>query len=484
MSRRALILAHRYLGIAIGLVMLMWFASGIVMLYVPYPALTEHTRVSALEPIRWQACCGSPSHPFGADQPVERVRVESAAGVLIVRFTVPGELETFASIDSSGRALTLDAAQIRAIAAATARRLGVAGATQPATQETIVRDQWTVSGEYNRDRPLILFGFDDPQRTHLYISSRSGRVVLWTTARQRFWNRLGAVPHWIYPTVLRSKVKVWAQVVIWAAVLGVLLTTFGLYLGVVQFRLRGPRPFSPYPGLWYWHHTLGLLFGVFTLTWVVSGLISMNPWGFLDSSPPRPSGPSEHAITWHDIQDSLPRLAASPEASNTVSVVTAPMSGHLFWIVTKQGGTQTRLDATGHAAPVSEQDLQGAAQQLAAPYGVASAMLLQHEDAYYYRHRDPIVLPVYRAILDDEDHSRLYLDPLSGRLLAGFDGDGQWQRWLFDGLHRLDFSAALRASAAWNALIVLLLLGGVAGSGTGVYLAVRRIRLDLAKLIR
>ena len=33
---RALVAVHRYLGIAVGLVMLMWFCSGIVMMYVDW----------------------------------------------------------------------------------------------------------------------------------------------------------------------------------------------------------------------------------------------------------------------------------------------------------------------------------------------------------------------------------------------------------------------------------------------------------------
>jgi hypothetical protein len=34
---RALVIAHRYLGIAVGVLMLMWFASGMVMMYVGFP---------------------------------------------------------------------------------------------------------------------------------------------------------------------------------------------------------------------------------------------------------------------------------------------------------------------------------------------------------------------------------------------------------------------------------------------------------------
>src|SRR5712671_1709893 len=54
---RVLILIHRYLGIAIGLVMALWCASGFVMMYVGYPALDRAQRLDALAPIAWQNCC-------------------------------------------------------------------------------------------------------------------------------------------------------------------------------------------------------------------------------------------------------------------------------------------------------------------------------------------------------------------------------------------------------------------------------------------
>ena len=38
---RLILLLHRYLGIAVGALMVMWCLSGIVMMYVSYPALRE-----------------------------------------------------------------------------------------------------------------------------------------------------------------------------------------------------------------------------------------------------------------------------------------------------------------------------------------------------------------------------------------------------------------------------------------------------------
>ena len=41
---RWLVVTHRYLGVVLGLLMLMWFLSGIVMLFVHWPEVTEEER--------------------------------------------------------------------------------------------------------------------------------------------------------------------------------------------------------------------------------------------------------------------------------------------------------------------------------------------------------------------------------------------------------------------------------------------------------
>ena len=483
MTWRALVLLHRYLGVAIGALMLVWFASGIIMLYVPYPSLSGRERLVMLEPIAWSNCCRNPSDPINAGQPIDRAEVEAVAGVLVLRLTLPGRVGMLVSIDASAPEVPLDLLHARVTATATARRLGVTPA-EPSRDETIVRDQWTVSGEYNADRPFFRFDFSDRGHTQIYVSGRNGRIVLHTTARQRFWNWLGAVPHWLYPTILRSHPRVWSQVVIWTSLVGVFLTTIGLYLGVVQYRLRGKRLLSPYAGVWNWHHSLGLLFGVFSLTWVGSGLISMNPWGFLGGGPGVAPAPEARSVTWNEVRTSLVAIAGNPAVPNIVNLVMAPLGGDLFWIATTQDGTKVRLDAGGHTRSMSPSDLQAAARRAAGSEGVAAATLLPHEDAYYYGRREPVVLPVLRVIVNDPDHTRLYLDPLSGRLLEQIDSDGRWQRWLFDGLHRLDFSPLLRASVTWSAVVVLLLAGGFGLSATGTYLAVRRVVRDIASLRR
>jgi uncharacterized protein involved in exopolysaccharide biosynthesis len=46
-------------------------------------------------------------------------------------------------------------------------------------------------------------------------------------------------------------------------------------------------------------------------------------------------------------------------------------------------------------------------------------------------------------------------------------------------MHRLDFAQWLRTRPVWDIVMLTLLLGGLAGTATGVYLAVLRIKRDL-----
>jgi hypothetical protein len=38
----------------------------------------------------------------------------------------------------------------------------------------------------------------------IYVSQSSGEVAQMTNRAKRAWNWVGAVPHWLYPTILRK----------------------------------------------------------------------------------------------------------------------------------------------------------------------------------------------------------------------------------------------------------------------------------------
>ncbi|WP_204337593.1 hypothetical protein, partial [Klebsiella pneumoniae] len=81
---------------------------------------------------------------------------------------------------------------------------------------------------------FYLVALGDPADTRLYVSAVTGEIALDTTSRERFWNWLGAVPHWIYFTPLRAQVDLWREVVLWLSGVAVVGALTGAVVGVLR----------------------------------------------------------------------------------------------------------------------------------------------------------------------------------------------------------------------------------------------------------
>lgn len=482
---RTTIIVHRYLGVALGLLMLVWFLSGIVLMYVPYPELDRQERLKALPPIPWQACCSLEAQNIDDAQPIRGVEVETIAGEPVMFLRPDGAPPRVASLSPSGPAIQLDEAHARATAFTAAERVLRSDATN-ASVDLIERDQWTVSGTYGNHRPMYRYSFNDAGGTTIYVSGNTGQVVLYTTAGQRFWNWLGAVPHWLYPTALRQNGPLWEQVVIWLSLIGGFLTLIGIVLGVMQFRRFPSGRYSPYRGWFYWHHITGLVFGIITLTWVVSGTFSMTPFGFLEGGPPRGEAARlfGEAPKWSEVRQSLAVIGENPPVQGIVELRSTLFAGKLFWIASDGTGKQMRLDASGRPAPVSEEELRDAALRVAGDAPILSQETIVTEDAYYFNHHEEVVLPAYRVALNDAERTTYYFDPETLALLRRVQATDRQRRWLFEGLHRIDFAAALRSRPVWDVVTIVLLLGGILVTATGTWLGFLRIKRDLGFMRR
>ena len=127
---------------------------------------------------------------------------------------------------------------------------------------------------------------------YVYISDRTGEVVMKTTRTGRRWAYPGAVLHWLYFTPLRRQTSLWINSVIWLSIAGCILTLSGLLWGIwryslkTRYRQKGIRRRSPYAGLMRWHHYAGLIFGLTTFTWILSGCLSLDPWSWHPGTSP------------------------------------------------------------------------------------------------------------------------------------------------------------------------------------------------------
>jgi hypothetical protein len=464
---RFLLLIHRYLGIAIGLVMALWCASGFVMMYVGYPSLDAEQRARVLEPlVLSNVALDKVSESLGVDA-FDSFNVEMVAGRPILRARSVGRNAIVIDLWTGEPLRQVTQSQAESVAAQF-------GDAAPLYRGFIERDQWTVSGQFNRDRPLHHIALDDSRGTEVYVSSTTGMAVQATTRNVRFWNWLGAVPHWLYPTVLRQHVEAWSQVVIWLSLAGVFLTLIGLYIGIDHWRAMKGTKLSPYRGLPLWHHLSGLFFGVLTLTWVGSGLVSMSPWGLFEST-----GFSEERERvrdmWIDggqIATALRSFASQPTASRIES---APLGGKLYLLI-HQKDRVVRVDAnTFMESPLDAAQMALAVKRLAGSPD-AALDLLQEGDTYYYSGHEPRTFPVYRVSLKDDDRTRYYFDAKSGDLIDKIDPPRRSYRWLFEGLHRLDFTTAFRSRPWWDLIVLPLMIGVTSVCFTGVWMGWKRLR--------
>jgi hypothetical protein len=274
---RTLILIHRYVGIATCLLFVMWFGSGVVMMYVGFPQLTAIERFKGLAPLDLRAAQVLPSQALamaGVDGWPRDMRLEMVLGrpAYIVQ---PWEGRWYTVFADDGS--ILDRVEpVQAIAAA--RQFS--GVPRVRYLGLIERDQWTVPNVLNPYRPLHHLGLEVAAGTEVYLSDRTGEVIRDTTRTERFWNWCGAVLHWLHFTDLRKHPELWRQVVLWVSGVCIVSAVTGIIVGILRWRprkrYRNGRT-SPYHGVLRWHHVLGLAAAVPLLTWIVSGWLSVNP---------------------------------------------------------------------------------------------------------------------------------------------------------------------------------------------------------------
>ncbi|MYN38528.1 PepSY domain-containing protein [Duganella sp. FT109W] len=482
--KRQLHLWHRWLGIVLGLLVLLWFGSGIVMMYVPYPSLTEQERMAWLAPIdarlvrlnaweAWQAAAhpnrANPAAP--AALPAE-VRITTVAGRPAYHFKADGHwLSVWAD--------TGQPVQVTPKLAMSSARSAAPGA-QALSAELIDIDQWSF-GRLQDHRPLYRVHADDMAGSLLYISSRTGELVRDTTRSERAWNWAGSVIHWIYFTPLRTHGQPWRQVVMWTSGAALLLVMLGMVLGIQRLRLRrryaGGRR-SPYRGWQAWHHWLGLSVGVLMMTWLFSGWLSVTPFDWLSS--PGVTAQDRLAFAGGPLnRDDLSIAAADivERHPGALELAWRRVDGQLYLGALDRARRQL-LDAdTGASAgPLPPARLLHAIQAMRPGAQLQSVQTLTSEDSYHYSHHHTAVLPVLRAQFALADDTTFYIDPAQGQLVGYADRNSQWNRWLFNGLHQLDFAAVLRARPLWDVLVISLCLLGGTATLAGVTLGWRRVR--------
>ena len=482
--QRFLILSHRYLGIALCLLFCLWFASGFVIIYTGgMPQLSEAERLARLPVLNLSAVELSPQAARAAlrrtDFPTLTTRLGRPAYVFTgntvqVLFADNGELLTSSMISSRQIAADFLSAPPDAL-----DRVGLI--------ESV--DQWTLG--LRSELPLQKYRSDDGQGSEVYVSPSRGRVVLYTTSRDRLLAWLGAIPHWLYFLPLRADTTLWSATVIGLASVGVIFVALGLVLMFTQLRWRHwPNLLRaiPYHGLMKWHYMLGIGFGWCVLTWVFSGLLSMEPYSWN-----RASGMSFDAVAYFRSRAGVSAFESETPAAD-LAVIEGSLkevnfhvfAGKRFYELSIGGDSSTGAISREFREVTSMEplglftDAQILAQlEPAVAANMVAAEILNEYDNYYYgrnsRRQMAPPLPVLRVEFDDLAGSRYYLSLQTGELEFVSHRANRRERWLYRGLHSLDFNFLYPYRPAWDVVVWLLLAGGLLLSLLGAYLGLSRV---------
>ncbi|MET3494652.1 PepSY domain-containing protein [Variovorax boronicumulans] len=476
---------HRWLGIGGCLLFVMWFVSGVVMMYVGYPNLTDPERLAGLGPVRFEQTVVTPSQALAAlpealrAQPPRRMALEMQGGgaePFPVWRIVDARGGRHAVSARDGRLLGgVDAAQAEAIAR------DVSGQPGARWAETLERDQWTVPQGLDPMRPLHRIEIGDAAGTELYVSSRTGEVVRDTHRAERFWNWLGSVPHWIYFTPIRADPPLWHDVVVYLSAASIVSAVTGIVIGVLRIRLRGRYrhgAVTPYTGWMAWHHIAGLVGGFFLLTWIVSGWLSMNPNGWFQrgtgdaAAMARYAGAGASPFPWPPAQGPAGEGAAAPREALLMWFDGKP----LLQLRDAQARVRVVEAASGTPAVIGREDIVRAATRLRPGVHVIRTTLQAREDFHWYGHHRARTVPVWRLEFDDAARSWIYIDPASGQVAGSNDSNSRLRRWLFNAAHSLDFPWLIQHRPAWDIVVWLLSIVGTVASASGVVIGWRRLR--------
>ena len=343
-------------------------------------------------------------------------------------------------------------------------------------------DQWIVPNRYDPYRPFFRVSMQDEKKTVLYVSTQTGEVLQKTEGRERAWNYIGAVIHWIYPTILRRNWVLWDQVVWWLSLAGVVTTLIGLLLGVMRSGKAGDEMVlgvsSPFKGLLRVHHILGLFVGIIVLTWIFSGWLSMDH-GRIFSKPIPDASQIEkfRALPLERTVNTFP-LEALKSMRNFVEVEFVVVGGQNFIVARNIDGLKLFKPTNSNSFSqykLTEPEIINAVQKAWPDIDIQSTQRPTETDNYGQLREGSLPRNTLRVILDDPSQTWVHIDMGTGQIVSTMDRSRRVYRWLFNGLHSLDFPGLINHRPLWDILILLLLGLGFLFSLTGVVVGWKRL---------
>src|SRR5688572_13972382 len=440
-------------------------------------------------------------------------------------------------------------------------------------------DQWTVAGQLRNLRPMYKYSWPDGQQ--VYLNGSTGEVVQYTTFGSRVAAHVSAIPHWFYYTPLRKNQPQWITFMIWSCIIGTVSAIVGMIVAIwmyspkLRYRLDGKPTGIPYRGQKRWHWIFGMVFGVATVTWTFSGLLSLGPFPLVQrltgTSPRGQQQQLQPQTAPEPTQQASADTQRGDSATGSVPRVEGPAAGEArgatrggtpgdsqrralrgSGVAGGRGEQAARTQGTGSGRGSGQQGIAGALRGrvrmadfasvhprdllarvpdldvreleftsfastplFSANLGDGKSQLLSLEgtpvnsfehhriidivksavpdpkaieikqvdqyDLYYLDRTRQRPLPVLLVLMNDADKTRHYIDPKSARVVTTYSSRNWVNRWLYNGLHSLNFPFLYNNRPLWDIVVIAFMVGGTALCVTSLVLAWRTLGRKLKR---
>ncbi len=476
-ANRTILTIHRVSGTLIAVFFFMWFSTGLILVYKGFPRLDEHKALMLEHPL-------PASNPLPDSLPagLNSLVISSSRGKTLVEWRA-----------KDGGVISPDGSPLGGVTFEMAEKEACKWVNAPVSRADTLheRDQWIMYSRYLDELPIYKFYFNDPEGSQVYVSSKSGEVLLTTDRDSRFWAWMGAIPHKLYFPFLRKDVGRWKLWLLIGSSFCMLASLSGVYAGLyLWIRKRNKtgvwrNPFSK--PLMRWHFTLGLIFAIPLVAWSLSGMFAMR-------KVPKWLVPVEGVenVTFTKLwgRGMMPLEAYALPYSSIISTypsartLTYGRAGDIPLINVVTPDSTLTLDARYDRPSPLHITMDEAKEAVRNLFGdnvrLASEVLTEY-DHHYFSIRGSSPLPVYKITVDNADKSLLYINPATGRVTY-LNRNREARTILFGALHYLNWPLFAGHPGLWKVCMWIACCFGSVFCFISVCLAVKYVKRILRSL--
>lgn len=332
--------------------------------------------------------------------------------------------------------------------------------------------------------PIYKYYIDDDSKTQVYFSQKTGRIVQETTQKSRFFAYIGAIPHLFYYKWLKLKPDLYRQLIIILAIIGMIVCLSGIIMGFYMSLKSWRRSYkiSNYRKWSYrWHHILGLFFGLLLFTFLFSGMlytIQIPQWIISQ----------KRELNFHQIWNGkelktkdyvlpISKILSDPRFTKIKKIEWKQIDEKPYYFLYKMFQEPIIIDAetndSGRVKIFTPQEIESIFAKRFRDTIAYTTSFISETDGYYNINKP---LSVLRFELNDADNTWIYIDSNNPGFLPSLNKSQRIRRWLYHGLHTFDIPYLFKHQILRKSILIVVLLFLSIISITGSILGIKYIK--------